>query len=315
MKNDFKTPKVLDMPSWTYKSLQDEVTKIFTHSAMPLAKQEASYLVADLLGVSCQDLLFYKERPVEEKLAQGVLEGAQRRNRGEPLGYISGRVFFDDLELFVNPYVLLPRQETELLVERFFLRVLKKWNLREKKIRVLDLATGSGAIAFALERRFRKAGLQAEIFASDVSHMALEVARKNSQYLKSQVEFREGSWLEPWPEFRSEFGSKRLFFDAVICNPPYIAKSEIDLVGFSVLCFEPQLALFAEEEGLAAYRHLSLALAESLGPRAVVGFEIGFAQGSAIEKIFTSTPWVKGELEQDLSGHDRFFFIEKESFP
>ena len=223
-------------------------------------------------------------------------EQLSRALAGEPVQYITGEEVFYDRVFSVSEAVLIPRPETEELVEHV-LSVLKKF---PDDARVVDVGTGSGAIAITL----KKEQPTLRVFASDISVEALAVAEKNAQTLAAEITFVQGDLLQPL----IDSGEK---FDVVVSNPPYIAYSETDVMDVSVIEYEPHLALFAENDGLALYQRLIQQLPSCLKKGGVAAFEIGYHQGEAIKSALTEAyPQAKIAVVKDLSGNDRVVLME-----
>lgn len=223
-------------------------------------------------------------------------EQLSRALAGEPVQYITGEEVFYDRVFSVSEAVLIPRPETEELVEHV-LSVLKKF---PDDARVVDVGTGSGAIAITL----KKEQPTLRVFASDISVEALAVAEKNAQTLAAEITFVQGDLLQPL----IDSGEK---FDVVVSNPPYVAYSETDVMDVSVIEYEPHLALFAENDGLALYQRLIQQLPSCLKKGGVAAFEIGYHQGEAIKSALAEAyPQAKIAVVKDLSGNDRVVLME-----
>jgi release factor glutamine methyltransferase len=187
---------------------------------------------------------------------------------------------------------LIPRPETEELVYE----TLKRINKRELK--VVDIGTGSGAIAISLKLE----QLSLTVFASDIAEESLKVAKENARRLGADVEFVQGDLLQPF------LGGN---FDVVISNPPYIPVSDIETMSVVVTEHEPHRALFAGEDGLDFYRRFMVELPEVLAPDALVGFEIGAGQGEAVADLFQKAfKNVIVEVVNDINGKDRMVFAQ-----
>ncbi|MFB3163622.1 peptide chain release factor N(5)-glutamine methyltransferase [Neobacillus sp. 179-J 1A1 HS] len=212
--------------------------------------------------------------------------------KGTPVQYIIGSEEFYGRKFIVNEEVLIPRPETEELVYE----TLKRINKRE--VKVVDIGTGSGAIAISL--KLEQPSLT--VYASDIAEESLKVARENADLLGADVEFVQGDLLQP-------FRGQR--FDVVISNPPYIPVSDIETMSEVVTEHEPHRALFAGEDGLDFYRRFMVELPEVIAPGALVGFEIGAGQGEAVADLFKKAfVNVKVEVLNDINGKDRMVFAE-----
>ncbi|HVN46504.1 MAG TPA: peptide chain release factor N(5)-glutamine methyltransferase [Steroidobacteraceae bacterium] len=250
------------------------------------ASLEAGLLLAHALGITRATLISHAERVVEPEAERRYRELLERRTRGEPLAYLVGTREFWSLSLQVTPAVLVPRPETELLVERAL--ALR----REPDARVAELGTGSGAVALALARERP----QWRITATDLSPDALAVARSNATRLAiGAVEFRLGSWFEPLTGER---------FDLILSNPPYIALDDPALAD-PALAHEPRLALTAGADGLACLRAIAAAAPRHLNPGGWLLLEHGAAQGPALRTALGHAGWRYVRSHRDLAGHER----------
>jgi release factor glutamine methyltransferase len=209
----------------------------------------------------------------------------------KPKAYQEGEVEFFDLRIKVTPDCLIPRLESELLVERALLRFPEKGE-------ILDLCTGSGALGLSI-KSCRK-GL--DVTLSDISTQALAIAKENASINHLEVHFVHGDFLLPF------MGRS---FDGIICNPPYVTEGEYKDLDPSVKDFEPKIALVGGKDGLDFYRKLASSVSSILKPSGVLCLEIGKDQGESVYRLFDSDIWVKRVIEKDYAGHDRFFFLEK----
>lgn len=232
---------------------------------------------------------------IRDELAPDIwrdFEKAVREHvQGVPIQYIIGSEEFYGRSFLVNEAVLIPRPETEELV----FETLKRIKNGQK---VIDVGTGSGAIAVSL--KLENPSLQ--VSASDISPDSLAVAKENASRLGAKVEFFQGDLLQPF------IGEK---VDVVISNPPYIPVGDISTMSVVVTEHEPHRALFAGEDGLDFYRRFMVELPEVLAPSALVGFEIGAGQGEAVAELFKkSFVNVKVDIVNDINGKDRMVFAE-----
>ena len=242
--------------------------------------REARLLLAAATGFSEASVLAHPERslPVAEETL--FLSMSSRRATGEPVAYILGRREFYGIELAVNPAVLIPRPETELLVE---LALQKDFSS------VLDLGTGSGAIAIALKRN--KPSIR--VTASEASAAALVVAKRNAARYNLQIDFRHGPWFQPLAGER---------FDLIVSNPPYVADGDPHLKD---LAYEPQSALLAGADGLDAVREIARAAPRYLKPDGWLLVEHGAGQDTAVRELFRAGGLEEGTTWPDLAGIPR----------
>ena len=217
-------------------------------------------------------------------------DGLQRLEKGEPVQYIVGNVDFYGYNFIVNKNVLIPRFETEELVDRTIKYIKKYLN---KNLDIVDLGTGSGCIAITLKKE-----LDCNVDAVDISDKALEVAKLNAKNNNVDINFIEGDMLKPL--------TKK--YDVIISNPPYISyDEEIEEI---VKNNEPHSALYADDEGLYYYKEIIKNVNNYLKEKAIIAFEIGYLQGDKL-KEYASNYFANVIVEQDLSGKDRYLFIIK----
>lgn len=253
------------------------------------AHLDAEILLAHALSMTRTQIKTHPERVVNDVDASRYSELIERRAAGEPVAYILGFRDFWTLRLAVNPSVLVPRPETELLVERAL--ALAPQSPRGR-FRVADLGTGSGAIALALASE--RPGWS--ITATDISEQALNTARANAARLSlSQVEFLQGSWFAPL--------SGRTF-DLIASNPPYIAESDTALQD-AALMYEPQTALASGAEGMSSIREIIHQAPHNLEPRGWLVLEHGFDQADAVAHELVVRGFGHVRSHTDLAGHPR----------
>ena len=248
--------------------------------AAAIDASEARLLLAAATGFSRSSVIAYPERVVPADAERRFHEFVVRRRGGEPVAYILGRKEFYGLELTVNPTVLIPRPETELLVELA---------LQHEFTSAVDLGTGSGALALALKRH--RPG--ARMLAVEASAAALAVARRNAAALNSEIELVHGEWLAPLAGAR---------FDLIVSNPPYVAEGDPHLAG---LAFEPSSALVAGPDGLDAIRDIAAAVAAHLYPGGWLLLEHGFDQDGAVRALLEQEGLVELATWPDLAGLPR----------
>lgn len=244
---------------------------------------ELRYLVCHLLGKSSAWLFANSDASLDSNHVNQLDAWVDQLQRGKPLAYITGEKAFWNLNLKVNEHTLIPRPETEVLIE-----TIKQLELNPQTI--LDLGTGSGAIALSLATEFP----EAEIVASDLSPEALEVARENGQNNQiSNVEFVLSDWF---------LSISNKLFDLIVSNPPYIDANDEHL---SQLTFEPLSALVADNQGLAAYQQICAQAKNHLTVNGVLMFEHGWQQHQAVASIMKEAGFSHIQHQKDLLGHQR----------
>ena len=248
--------------------------------------ENLTYVFRELKGWSLLDFILHRNKEVTES-DQKILESimAQLEDHRSPQ-YITGKAYFRDLELAVDERVLIPRPETEELVDL----VLKENSKAD--LRVLDIGTGSGAIAISL----KSARPDWQVTASDISQGALQLAEENSKLNQVSLDFVESD----------VFGQITGTFDVIISNPPYIAYGDKDEVGMNVLASEPHLALFADEDGFAIYRQIIEGAGEHLSENGKLYFEIGYKQGDGLRALLSKHfPQKRVRVLEDIFSKDR----------
>lgn len=267
------------MPAATVQSLLREP------AATALDPADAELLLAHALGRSRSWLYAHRDDPIDAVDADRYRALLARRAAGEPAAYLTGRRGFWSFDLRVTPDTLIPRPETELLVELALARLPVAADLR-----LADLGTGSGAIALALAHERRRA----RVVAVDVSPGALEVARVNAVELGlANVEFRQGDWLVPLAGER---------FDLIASNPPYIAEGDPHL---DDLRHEPAPALSSGHDGLDAIRTIAREAPAHLVPGGWLLLEHGWDQGQAVRGILVAVGFTDVMTDRDLEDRDR----------
>lgn len=259
-------------------------------------RRQAEEIVSLCLQKKRIDLYMEFDQPLAEKELVMIRQMLMRRAKKEPLQYIQGVVHFFHTKLQVNPSVLIPRQETELLVEKIY-NELKQNPLKNKVL--WDIGTGSGAIAISL----KKALPDLTVIASDLSEDALQVAKANAQAENVKIKFFKGSLFEPFQGLKADF---------IVSNPPYISEDEFQLLEEEVKNYEPKISLVAGKSGLEVYQSIACVLKQYLNQPAKVWLEIGYSQGEAVKEIFKLNGFDKVDFEKDYSLNDRFFSLELE---
>jgi release factor glutamine methyltransferase len=252
-----------------------------------LAPVDANALLAFVTGRNRAFFVAHADEPLPQQQIEQFLSLARRRRDGEPVAYLTGRREFRDLDLAVTPDVLIPRPETETLVEAALAHLAV-----DEAARVLDLGTGSGAIALAIAH----ARLHTDVLGVDNSEVALAVARGNATRLAiGNVRFERSDWYEA-------LGGAR--FDVVVANPPYIAEGDPHLAEGD-LRHEPRRALTPGGDGLDALRAIVAGARAHLVPGGVLAVEHGFDQAEAVQSLFVDAGATEIHRHRDLAGHWR----------
>lgn len=251
----------------------------------------AKILVAELVNCNPLELLNHLDDYVSEEKVKLLKKEIEALEKNEPLQYVLGKVNFYGNEFYVDKRVLIPRFETEELVENT-INYIKKFFT--KPVDIIDLGCGSGVIGLTLEQKVSTNSVD----LVDISKEALEVTHKNCEKLNSKANLIESDMLS----------SVEKRYDVIISNPPYIKTNEEieDIVKNN----EPHLALYAGEDGLDCYRKILKEASKNMKDKALIAFEIGCTQANDIKELVTSyLKDVKVEIKKDLSGRDRMCFI------
>lgn len=259
-------------------------------------RRDAEEVVSFSLQKSRIELYTHFDQPLKESELQLIRQNLARRAKHEPIQYIEGEVEFYNCKLAVTQDVLIPRQETELLVDKI-VQKLKHHNLNDKVL--WDIGTGSGAIAISLKKIFPNL----TVFASDLSEEALKIARKNADKNQVEINFLQGDLFEPYLNQKADY---------IVSNPPYISIEEYQKLEPEVKLYEPKLSLVGGESGLECYQRISQKLKIYLREPGLLFLEIGYQQGEAVKEIFIAQGFDKVSFEKDFASHDRFFFLELE---
>lgn len=256
------------------------------------AAREAQHLLFACLELSPIVVHTNPEYQIDSIALERLRQWTRRRAAGEPLAYLTGKREFWSLEFSVGPAVLIPRPETEGLVERVVKHGDELAGRTTRAIRVADLGTGSGIIAISVAHERPTWSCT----AVDISPDALELAKANAQKLTpNRIEFREGSWFEP-------IGADR--YDVIASNPPYVDAADPVLRGDS-LAFEPRLALTPGADALVALQHLVDHAPEYLLPSGWLCLEHGADQGAAVRRHLVARGYAHVVSHRDLAGHER----------
>jgi len=271
---------------WTLLKLLRWMTDYFTEKGVDNPRLDAELLLAHVLKLDRVGLYLNYDRPLVAEELDTIRPLVKRRGQREPLQYLLGSTEFWSLEFIVTPDVLIPRADTEILVEEALGRAGSEGQL-------LDVGTGSGAIVISLASElpnWQMTGL-------DISAPALAIAQTNLEkhQVTDQVKLLQGDLAElPAQQY-----------DLIVSNPPYIAQKEWDELMPEVRCFEPQLALLAENDGLDCYQKLAVQAISRLKSAGWLLVEIGYQQAEAVSEIFVAAGLVNLFVREDYSGQPR----------
>lgn len=275
----------------TVREIKARTETFFSQNGVPNEKLDTDILIAHSLGLKRLDLYLDMDRPLTEAQLEALRPLVKRRASREPLQYIIGTTEFYGLTLKVDPRALIPRHETEELVDHIVER------LAAPPPRILDLGTGSGALALALASKFP----DADVTAIDQSGEALALAAENAEALglAERLTFLQGDWFAPLPE-----GSQ---FDLIVANPPYLTEAEMQTAAPEVVGHEPAEALVSGRDGLDDLHRILGAAKDYLAEGGLLALETGIAQHAALKQLAQDNS-LSGESLEDLSGRSRFFF-------
>lgn len=254
----------------------------------------ARIIFCDILGQSNVDYYLCKDMDLSGNEEEKVKSILQRLEKYEPIQYIEGKKYFSGREFFVRQGVLIPRPETEELVELAA-------QACKPNAKILDVGTGSGCIAISLAKKLP----EAEVHAWDISEAALEVAKQNNEQLSASVHFEQHDIL-------TYQATGEEAFDLIISNPPYITESEKAEMEANVLAWEPSIALFVpDNDPLLFYRRIGELALRMLTPNGKLFFEINRAYGDATKQLLCNQGYKNIHIQKDLSGNDRFVYAER----
>lgn len=272
--------------------LLSEGSKVLKSSGIDNARMEAQMILTKLIGKSKEWCMIHFEETISEEDCKTFQVIIEKRAKGEPLQYLLGEAYFMGLSFFVNEDVLIPRADTEILVENVMTRVETN-----KKVRLLDMCTGSGCIAVSLKKYLKNA----EVFAVDISQNALETAKRNAMENQVEVEFILSDCFANVPKIK---------FDGIVSNPPYLTESEMGVLQKEVT-YEPVLALAGGEDGLNFYRKIALKAKEYLIENGMLAFEIGYQQAEDVSAILKECDYQEIEVLKDYSGNQRVVIAKR----
>ena len=274
----------MDKVEYSLKGLLADGAKMLTQAGIDEAELDAGYILEYITGLNSAQYFIHSEDIIEKNKAEEFFRLIERRSKRIPLSYVIGTRDFFGLTFKVDENVLIPEQETELLVEE----VIKHSEGKS----VLDMCTGSGCIAISIALF----GKPSKVAASDISEKALDVARENAKSLKAgEISFIQGDMFENVTDK----------FDIIVSNPPYIETGEIDELMPEVRDYIPRLALDGDIDGLKFYRIISKEAVKKLNKNGRIFYEIGYNQSRAVASILLENGFTDVKIMKDYSGLDR----------
>lgn len=297
-----RTTEANEAPARQVSAVLRQAARRLKSHGIENAALDSEVLLSHVLGLTREQLILSANvelRDPDLRVYAGLLS---RRLARQPTAYLIGRREFWSLDFHVTPEVLIPRPETELLIE-VALRLASEASSSEKPLRIIDLGTGSGAIAVALARELTGA----EIFACDNSLAALAVAQKNASTnrVPGKIKFVAGDL----------FGFMRMdsAVDLVVSNPPYIRRADIEMLVPEVSRWEPRCALDGGPDGLDYYRRIAEQAFSYLAPKGAVAIETGADMGPSVAQLFQAAAWADVQICKDYAGNDRVVVARKMS--
>lgn len=283
------------MEPWTIQRLLTWITEYLTDKDVDAPRLSAELLLSNILSLKRIELYMHFDQVAEQQQLEWLRDLVKRAGEHEPVAYLVGKTEFYSIEIEVSPDCLIPRPETELLVERAieFLRG------REGPQSVCDLCTGSACIAVAIAKNFP----HAHIVATDISDAALAVAARNVEKhkLEDQVTLLNGDLFDPViPHLDAST------FDLIVCNPPYVSAAEYEALDRNVRQYEPALGLLAGQDGLDIYRRIADQASGLLKDNGAIMLEVGYSQGPAVRKLLEEASLSTAvKIEKDFNDNDR----------
>jgi release factor glutamine methyltransferase len=287
--------------TWTTGKLLEWINGYFLKNGVDSPRLSAEMLLAHILKVKRIDLYVQFEKVVDDSHLAPLRGLVKRCGQHEPLAYLIGKTEFYSMEFSITKDCLIPRPETEMLVQRGieFLR------LREGRQQVLDLCTGSGCVAVAVAKNHPAA----DVVATDISDAALSAAATNvgKHGLTARVKLLCGDLFAPIIDGLDSAG-----FDLITANPPYVSTAEYENLDKNVRDYEPKIALLAGPDGLDVYKRIVAEVDKFLKPGAALMMEVGFRQAGAIRKLLEDRGiFTRISVEKDFNNNDRLVIAVK----
>ena len=285
---------MIPMCKYVYEALSRASSFLSGHGR---EEQVARLLLQHILQKTHVQLLMDMREEISAEQFEHYWSLIEEHSTGKPVQYIIGTEEFYGRTFKVNEHVLIPRPETEELIVATVARMKRLFN-NQTQLSLADIGTGSGAIAVTMKAEVPTL----RVTATDISSQALEVAQINATELDAQVTFKQGDLTAPISNEK---------WDIVLSNPPYISHDEAPTLSDTVLNYEPHNALFADDEGLLLYKRLAEELPALMNTPALIGLEIGYTQGPAVQSYFQkSFPTAQVNIVKDINGKERMIFCE-----
>lgn len=271
------------------RKLYQNLLKDFTEAGITSPQVNCNLILTKVLGFNRLDLHLNFNLPVTQSQETEILSLKKQRLSGIPIQYILGESEFYGNHLLVSPAVLIPRPETEYLVQLIV-------DQHKENERILDIGTGSGCIPIALAKNLKNATIE----AVDISQDAIDIAKKNGMINNVSIKFYQSDL------FSNVSGT----FDVIVSNPPYIPENEYNELENEIKYHEPTNALLADEEGLFYYRNILEKASSFLNKNGTIFFEIGYSQSEKIEKLARKNGFEQITIIKDLNNFDRYIIIK-----
>ncbi|ETR70827.1 MAG: methyltransferase [Candidatus Magnetoglobus multicellularis str. Araruama] len=282
----------MNTEQWTIKSVLDWTLSYFTEKCVESPRLSAEILLASTLGLERIDLYVQYDRPLDKQELAAFKAKILRRTKHEPVAYITEKKAFWKSTFIVTPHVLIPRPDTESLLET----AIAHLNSKQKGLRILELGIGSGAIIVSLARELP----YHTYFGTDCSSAAIDIARQNATQMDVRIHFVVSHWLDALSKT----------FDLIISNPPYIPTLELQSLSAEIVQFEPQVALDGGNDGLFHIRTIIQNAPQYLASDGVLMLEMGCDQGKAIQELIAEERRSKTlQILKDYAGHERVVCI------
>lgn len=280
---------------WTIQKLLNWTTEYLTNKGIDSPRLSAELLISHVTGLKRIELYTQFDKQVPQQQLDQLHDLVKRAGLYEPVAYLTGKTEFYSLEFDITSNCMIPRPETELLVQRAIEFLRTRFGIQH----VCDLCTGSGCIAVAIAKNFP----DARVIATDIYAAALEVAARNveKRQLTEHIQLLCGDLFDPVIQ---QLDVSQ--FDLIVCNPPYVSIAEYEKLDKNVKDYEPESALLAGADGLDVYRRLINKVDEFLKSGAALMLEIGYAQGHAVRELLEQTgAFTEIKIEKDFNDNDR----------